>query len=210
MSELGAWLIQLLGFAATAGIISGVLTHFLNQRQLERQRRLASAYTAIRLAVIFEHFADDCTDVIAQNDNAESSGGASGQPTTTIPELGLFPPDDDGWKALPPRLVSEALSFQQRIKAANSSIRSALDFSEYEDGVREATDQAVMLGSRAWTLATQLRAAFSFDPLKLEFPFEAMLLKKLPAVLDRRAAFGSQISGLLIAEEIQRPPQSGR
>ena len=192
MGELGTWFVQLLGFAATAGVISGVLTHFLNQRQLEKQKQLASAYTAIRLAVIFEHFSDDCSDVAQRNDNVESSGGAAGDNVTQVPKLAPFPPDDDGWKALDPNLVNEALSFQQRIKMANAIIKSAFDYAEYSDAVQETNEQCVLLGSRAWRLAEKLRCAHRFAPLALEFPFHEYLLKKLPAVRQRRAAFGSR------------------
>jgi hypothetical protein len=192
MSELGSWLIQLLGFAATAGVISGLLTHYLSQRQLERQRREASAYTAIRLAVIFEHFADDCSDVVQRNENVSSSGGAAGEHVTFVPKLASFPPDDDGWKALPPKLTNEALSFQQRIKMANGIVQSALDYAEYGDAVQETNDQCILLGSRAWNLAISLRGDHGFAPLALEFPFHEHLLKKLPGVRERRKAFGSR------------------
>lgn len=192
MSELGTWLIQLLGFAATAGVISGVLTHSLSQRQLERQKRIASAYTAIRLAVIFEHFADDCTDVVTRNENVDSSRGAVGDHVTRIPKLAPFPGEDDGWKALTPDLLNEVLSFQQRIKMADSIVQSAFEYAEPSDAVQEANEQCVLLGSRAWNLALRLRASYGFAPLALEFPFHEHLLKKLPTVRARRKSIGSR------------------
>lgn len=142
MGDLGSWFIQLLTFAATAGVISG-----------------------------------------------------------------LLPGDDDGWKALPSNLVSEVLSFPQRIKSANSIIKSAFEFAEQDDAVQETTEQCVMLGSRAWDLASRLRTAFAFAPLKLEFPFHTVLLEKLPTVRERRKAFGSQDGDLLL---VKRPKDRRR
>lgn len=192
VNDLGPWIIQLLSFGATAGVISGLLTHYLSGRQLERQRKIAAAYTAIRLAVTFEHFAHDCSGIVSKNDNAESSDGAAGEPVTKMPKLEIFPPDDEGWKGLPPDLVDDALSFHQRIKAATSIIVSACEHAEHSDAVKEATEQCVLLGSRAWELGTKLRTAYGFKPLILEFPFQENLLEKRPAIVTRRKAFGSR------------------
>lgn len=192
MASLGTWLIQVLGFAATAGVISGVLTHFLNQREAREQRQSASAYVAIRLAVVFEHFADDCTDVLQWNENVESSHGATGESRTTIPDLATFPSDEDGWKALAPGLVNEALSFHQRIKMAKSIVQSGFDYAEYSDALQEANEQMVLLGARAWYLAVRLRTSYGFAPLGLEFPFHEHLIARLPAVRARRIAIGSR------------------
>jgi hypothetical protein len=191
MTGLGTWIVQVLGFAATAGIISGLLTHALNQRQVEKQRRSASAYTAMRLAVIFEHFADDCTDISLRNANVDSSKGAAVDHVTQLPKLGSFPAEDDGWKALPAHLLDDVLSFQQRIKMADSIIKSAFDYAEQSDAVMETNEQCILLGSRAWNLATKLRSSHGFAPLGLEFPFHEHLLEKLPAVRERRKSFGS-------------------
>lgn len=72
-------LTQFIGLAASAGIISTVLTALLNGIgywwNLSRQAR----FFALRLAVIFENYSSTCVEAITDHFNAESSGGHIGE-----------------------------------------------------------------------------------------------------------------------------------
>jgi len=193
MNELITIGAQVLGFAATAGVVSAILGYFLTHRAELRRKKLENAYTAIRLAVIFEKYASECTDVIMHNDHYEAVKGKSVSPVTDLPVLSELPGDDAGWRGLSSGTVAESLSFPLRIKLAQEIIQSAFVHAEQADAVQEASDQAVILGTLAWKLAGRLRSEHSFEPFRPEFPFQQCFLDKFPSVSERRRGFGSNI-----------------
>lgn len=185
--------VQVLGFAATAGVISAVLSHVLSRRIEERKTRRENAYTAIRLAVIFEQYSSACADIIIQNEQSEMNKGRSVKPTTVLAQLGVLPQDDSGWRGLTSEIAADVLSFPLRVKLAEEIVQSAFVHAEESDAVRETTDQAVILGSMAWKLAERLRKEHGFRAFQPEFPFQKVFLDELDPVVQRRRTFGSTI-----------------
>ena len=163
------------GTVLTTAASTGFATAIANQglgwwRESRGEKHLQqrnATYLAIRLAVILEKFALDCTDTIADYDMYTSSGGHAGSAATKLPELSEYP-DEDDWKLLNSGLLARTLTLRNEIILSSRSINFWYEIDD-ECVPQECKQQTGKCGYIAWEIAEELRKAYSlgkFDPGK--------------------------------------------
>ncbi len=153
-----------------AGLGTAAVQVGFKMYQDRRQRRAKSAYLAMRLAVILDAFTLDCFELVSENAAMEPHPDPD-HPNCrlSLPEVGAYPDDADGWTAIDQRLAGGSLALRNRIQSAQRLVYRTRDtyWSEGEssDFLRGTIDtEASMLALEAWDLARALRQKHHLEP----------------------------------------------
>ena len=114
---------QFLTLAASAGIISTVLTAMLNSVGHWWNQSRQARFFALRLAVIFENYSSACVDAITDHFNAEGSRGNIGEYAFLLPEPPALPDANELWPLLDHDAAERALSFDTDVRGFNAGVR---------------------------------------------------------------------------------------
>jgi len=120
-------LAQFLTLAASAGIISTVLTAILNGIGHWWNQSRQARFFALRLAVIFENYSSRCVDAISDHFNAEGSGGNIGDYAFLLPEPPVLPDANELWPLLNQDATERALSFDTEVRGFNAGLRFEME-----------------------------------------------------------------------------------
>ena len=141
-----------LGTAIVTAIAQIVVPFFRDRRHRKRQ----AAYMAMRLAVALEAYASGCLELRRRDQFDEKLAAVVGREfvprIVPLLELPPFPDDEDGWKAIDPKLASRCLNFRNRIFESQLIIDAALNV---ETRSREMGWHARNLAVEAWDIAEQ-------------------------------------------------------
>jgi hypothetical protein len=173
------------------GVVAAALTHGVSWWRDSRKEKASNLrdarYLALRLAVILERFAIDCSEVVGLVDTYAASKGSAGSQTTKLPEIGEFPSDSD-WKTIDPKLAARALEFVNELLMAQQKLNFSWHVSDEDQITEECADDAALLGLRAWDLAHQLRQRHDlprFTPAETSHDVEASLKARCDAARGR-------------------------
>jgi hypothetical protein len=115
--------IDLVETAFAAGVGSALVQICMLLYLGRRQRQTHAAYMAMRLAVILEAFASSCSDFIQKNMNAyQAEDREFPDWDAKLPELGPYPEDSDGWRAIDRKLAGRSLGLRNKIAESQSLI----------------------------------------------------------------------------------------
>lgn len=174
-------ILQIIGTGVVSAALSGWLSHFLTEKRDAKKERNTQErdgrYLAIRIAVALEQFTFECAERVAENENDDSPDSPMYRRHTAFPKIAEFPTDAD-WKALPPKLLNDCLSFRSSISFSERNISFIFDVSDAEDAASEFSIHARKHGIRAWELAAELRRAFQLplaDPAPVHWNFVEFL-----------------------------------
>lgn len=177
-----------LGSGLVATIAGQVIGGLLDRMKSKRLVEVEATHLASRLAVMFEYFAIQCAESIADNDMYNQSGGHMGRMHTALPELNEFP-SQVNWSVLDPHLLSRSLSLPNEISLGRGMILHWADLDMETDSVRNACDaQAGVLGYRTWQLAEDLRNRYKlpdFSPKEFSWDTRRTLKKHHDKELQR-------------------------
>ena len=120
-------LAQFLALAASAGVISTVLTAMLNGMGHWWNQSRQARFFALRLAVIFENYSSTCVDALSDHFNAESSGGHIGDYAFMLPEPPALPDANELWPLLDHDATERALSFDIEVRGFNAGVRFEME-----------------------------------------------------------------------------------
>ncbi|MBA9068425.1 hypothetical protein FHR71_002166 [Methylobacterium sp. RAS18] len=185
---LAEWGWDLLRSFLGAGAGTAAVTGALALWRERGKKRDEASYLAMRLAVVFEKFASDCSRLIYDNKNAYHHPDQEFPHwDINLPALAEYPPEADGWKSLAPEPASDCLSLRNRISEIQFRIG---DYAEYrpEDLEKDVRRGAWDLGLEAWSLAVQLREAFGLKNVRSAFGHIGRLNRAKAQTLSEDAA----------------------
>jgi len=140
-----------------------------------RQREDHAAYMAMRLAVILEAFARSCSDFIEANRNAYHQEDQEFPDwDATLPKLGSYPEDSDGWRAIDRNLAGRCLGLRNKIAESQGLISSVIEYSEDELG-DTLDEHAAKRGLEAWQLAVELRKRSGVEEVEPDWDYADVL-----------------------------------
>lgn len=172
--------------AITLGIaVLGALLGFLNiwiGMWRDRRKKVADGtYLALRLAVVLEAYASDCSEMIQGNMRAETKPDHEFPDwNMKLPEIPPYVDDNEGWRALDPEIAGECLDLRNRAIGYQSSIYGRVEFSP-DDGEIISKYCASKLGLESWDLAVKLRKKYRLKPIKPIFGYHHYLRSELDA-----------------------------
>lgn len=165
-----AWLLTHVAPFFTAGVIGAVVLwlaqELVRARRDKNARERAARYLAMRLAVLFEGYALECANRIADNELFRTSGGHAGGCSFKLPNPVTLP-DSTYWEYLRHDLAERALTFPNIAAHADG----AIEFTSRVENDPESTavafdDQAGLTGMKAWALACDLRHEYEVVPFR--------------------------------------------
>ena len=118
--DWASWLKLIIGAGIGSALVQGLLPIWREHHQRKKQ----AAYMAMRLAVILENFAWACANFIQDNRNAQTLPDEE-YPAwdVTLPELGTYPDEGEGWRAIDRKLAGRCLDLRNRILESQSAIK---------------------------------------------------------------------------------------
>lgn len=182
---------SIITLVATTGIFTALLNQFLSGLRewwtSSQKRRAHAGYHALRLAVVLEAYAYECSDFIDKNDNAQTLPDQEyPEWDVTLPGLPAYPDDAEGWQAIDLRLAARALNLRNRITGSQDIIASTIEFSE--DDLGDTLDEhASERGLEAWEIAVALRRKHGLDPVELIWDFVDSMQRTLQKARDAKA-----------------------
>lgn len=161
-----AWAVvaaSLIGF--TASPLVAWLTNFFNAGRERKSMERDARYLAVRVAVILEQFAMQCSEQVSDHEMHQNSSGHAGQLNPGIPDLPPYP-DEAEWKTLEPNLLADALSFRNQCSQAKAAIAYCYNIDSGPDSsaIDEANVQCGACGYVAWQIAENMRRRYKLPP----------------------------------------------
>lgn len=150
----GWW--QFISLAASAGILSAIVTAALSGVGRHFDRRAKARYLALRIAVTLEIYANEILRLLHSDANAKSSDGSIGEELIFLPEIPSFPAADDIWPLLDVSIANRALSLQVLVAHNNSHLKDAYDILG-EDAQPSALHQAAEFARTSAILSRDIR-----------------------------------------------------
>lgn len=153
---------QFVTLAASAGILSALVTAGLSGIGRYYDRRSKARYLALRISVSLEHYADDMVRRLYADANSKSSGGQVGEELIYLPEIPDYPADDQAWPILDSSLATRALFLQLSILSNNRHLKDTYELID-EDGQPFALERAAEMARDSAILARDLRYKYELS-----------------------------------------------
>lgn len=193
------------GFTAGAGVVGACVGSALQARATARQwvrERTArreeknetanetasraareAAFSALELADALERYALACAHVVSDNSIDPYAPNAS--PWINVPDLPTFPSEVE-WRFLGVGDASNVRHFRAQTELAKVRLNAAADLIDGDELIADAAEQAALLGTRSWELASCLRENFGLPPFRTdELAWDYM--ETIRNILERRA-----------------------
>ncbi|MDA7788101.1 hypothetical protein N8940_02595, partial [Sphingomonadaceae bacterium] len=138
-------------------------------------RKKHASFLALRIAGVFEKFAEEALNVVEEADLHDASHGQEGDTPNGLPKIGKFPTDYDGWKELPIGIVTNALDFSPSLRSSRESIRQCFSIVGHEEGTQKIEEQCLKHGNAALDIADSLRDTYDIPRRTLEWDWMTRL-----------------------------------
>ncbi|WP_108461339.1 hypothetical protein [Devosia naphthalenivorans] len=152
--------------AASAGILSALVTGAIGWSISFFDRRAKASYLALRLSIALERFAASVVQALFADQNAKSSGGQIGDDLLYVPPIEEYPEAEEVWPTLNLHLANRALTFRLMIQQSNRGIRETYEILG-EEGQDLALKDASRLAHEAVILSRDLRHSYSLAQSEL-------------------------------------------
>lgn len=150
-----------------AGLGSAIAQGLIALWRDQRVSRAAASYLAMRIAVTLEAYAVACARLIQDNRDADHRPGEQFPDwETRLPEVGVYPDDADGWRALDAKLADDALSFPAKRQSAIRRINEGIFVDEADTDVYVEAESS-RTGAAAWATAKALRRTYGLPSANL-------------------------------------------
>lgn len=124
-SPIDLW--QFLQLAASAGILSAVVSAGIAGVGSWFSRRRQARYLSLQLATLFERYALHCHRKFQLHEAWVSSRGAIGEEIGLIPEVPVLPDRPDVWPLLDPELAHRAIVLPFSVSQRNQTLKDTFD-----------------------------------------------------------------------------------
>ncbi len=149
------------GSSVLAALVSQGVAAFRDSRKANKDGSFAALY----LAVALESYGSDCSSVISDSENYDSSGGHAGTAHGNVPDLPDYPPSIE-WKPFGINQTTQAMSFRVEVESAKAMLRDYWDMVGDEDEVVPLMRQeTARLGRKALGLAIEFRKEWKIPPV---------------------------------------------
>jgi len=167
--------LAVVSLALGSSVVGSLITQMINLLRERRRNRREATYLALRLATIFEKFAEDAVSMISDMANYENSGGTAGEYSGEVPVLGNLPDEREPWREIPIGLTSRVLGFEPYRRSVQAGIDSCFEMVGPDEGYPETRKQCVKLGRRALGIASDLRSRYRLPALEMEWDWVSTL-----------------------------------
>ena len=162
-----------------AGFGTAAVTGLTSLYRDYRHKKSQAAYMAMRLAVVLELYAADCSDLIAKNANAEQAPDERFPDwNVEMPALPPYPDDPEGWRAVDRKLAGRCLNLRNKIFGSQGAITSTIEF-DVDDLEDTLNENIAARGLEAWQLAVALRRKHGIEDADVVWNFADRLEKTL-------------------------------
>ncbi len=155
----------ILGSSITASIV----THWLSNRRDSQSRKRVAAFLTIRLARLFERFAEATLNIIDSMERHSASRGHDGDIALSLPKIEVLPEDEKGWTDLPTSLVPRIIDFEPNLASIEDHLRDTFDVVGPEEGVHAVEMNCAEMGNKALDIAAALRAQYDIPDRELKW-----------------------------------------
>ncbi len=150
----------ILGTGVLSAVLAVIIGKWLDILIEKHKNKKDKDYAAIRLAIIFENYAIECSNSISRHEAEFSKDSHESKSWSLIsiknPELEKFP-DDLNWKELDSGLLSTVLSYKNAIKLTEVCNYGNYFSISYRERLSELLEIIGYHGYRAWKLSKSLR-----------------------------------------------------
>jgi len=178
-----------------AGIISGLIAQGAPWLREAINNGRAADFSALRLALMLEDYAGQCSDVYGDVRTAISSHGHAGQHHSHLPVLPDYP-TDIAWHALGTKLTEKVLTFRVVRADAGAEINNEWDVNPGppEDLSDFVGDKAIEVGLKAIAVAELLRKKRKLSPTYPQgrWNLKNYLVEKAAEITAQRARYEAQ------------------
>lgn len=157
-----------------SSVVAVLTTKVVDLLAFRNQRKSRAGYLAIRVAIAYETFAQDCANVVSDIRTFKESKGAGGESDPPMPNLPELPTDDDLWRSLDPKFVARVLGLPNKLKESLAYIHYMADSRDPDDGT-DVYEQAVLRGHEAAVLSRELREGYCWPRGEPLFDHEGVL-----------------------------------
>lgn len=187
----------LLTSSVIAGVISGVIAQAAPWIREAITNGRAADFSALRLALMLEAYAGECSEVYSDVQNSIASSGHAGREHSHLPILPDYPADI-AWHALGTRLTEKVLGF--RVDRADLAAEITFE-AEWVVGPPDEIsgfvgNKAVELGLKAVEVAETLRKKRKLSPAypKGRWNLKNYLVEKDAQIKAERAAYEARLA----------------
>ena len=148
---------------AIGGVVAATLALIFNSRRENQELNRAASSLATRLIDVFERYAIACAEIPNQHGSIVRDDPYDWRGLASLPELGMLPSDDAGWRAIKPQFAIFARTFETNIEQSRGVIRWEAEQGDAEDTESQIERQAMILGRSAWAFACEMRDGYGFE-----------------------------------------------
>ncbi|HTN60916.1 MAG TPA: hypothetical protein VL147_05110 [Devosia sp.] len=153
---------QFISLAASAGVLSALVTGALGWVGAWRDEVAQARYLALELSVLLESYAWHLIQALYSDGNAKSSNGQVGNELIYLPPLPAFPKADAVWPTMDIRLVDRAFALRLEVEQSQPSLKDTYD-AIGEDGQEYALRSASDAAQTAAILSRDLRYRYGLS-----------------------------------------------
>jgi hypothetical protein len=164
--------------AASSSLAVAVLTQVFTIGREKLAHRTDQRLSALHVALALESYGGECARVLGEKETFISSDGHHGKDLGTIPALPEWPAAID-WKRLGIKNTEKVFALRVEVDAAKAKISDQFEFDPPDGGDGAVIDDAIGLGLRALSLASDIRARAKLDPIVAsEWPLDRYLAER--------------------------------
>jgi hypothetical protein len=193
--------VAILKVVAASSLASSLATWGLNAWLTRRTAKKSATYSAIRVAVTLEQFANACIAQLSNHEFAVSS--RIRQPSLALPKLSPYP-DDITWPLFPSQLSERALTLPNELQEA----RREIEFMKAVEGHWEfdtAIENTARNGQKALELAVAFRVKYGLPAFEELEGSRALLQKPLDLIAARDELHNGIVLGQASSETTSPP-----
>jgi len=150
--------------ALGSSVIGALVTQGAVWLREGRTAKRETAYLALRIASVFERFAEDAAEFVGGINDFAS--GSAEEVSTELPSLRALPDEKERWRDLDVFLTARIIGFEERVRSRQGGIGNTWEHASPEDGIAAAKAFAILLATGALRLAADVRKTYrlpSFD-----------------------------------------------
>lgn len=187
------------------GVISGAISQIAPWLRERAVKRDAADFSALRLALMLEEFAGECSSNYSETQTCIGSNGAAGELQGRLPPLPDYPADI-AWQALGTKITTWVLHFRVERSNLADDISGHWQFSaeDREDQARYVGEKALELGWKAVALSEAIRKARKLEPAYPtgEWRTKTYIAESLDEEEQRRQRIAARIAARDAAKKI--------
>jgi hypothetical protein len=148
--------------ALGSSVVGALVTQGATWLREGKTAKRETAYLALRIASVFERFAEDAAGFVGQIN--DFTGGSAEGVSTDLPSLRALPDEKERWRDLDVFLTARIIGFEEKVRSRQGGIGNTWEHASPDDGIAEAKAFAILLATGALRLAGDVRKAYGLPP----------------------------------------------